>query len=139
MKKSRLKKESKQSISKIQKELWIECRRIAGEQFANRDGSVDCYTCKAKNLVGSNRQLGHVPWPKSVLGAYLKYDVFRVCRWQCSSCNIWHGGMGAEAYKRMLKEEGKEYMAQLEQDRNITVKAIDHYRQLLAYYKTVRL
>jgi hypothetical protein len=47
--------------------------------------------------------------------------------------------MGAEAYKRMLKEEGKEYMAQLEKDRQVTVKAYDHYTQLLAYYKTVTL
>jgi hypothetical protein len=47
--------------------------------------------------------------------------------------------MGAEAYKRMLKEEGRDFMDKLEQDRNITVKAIDHYTDLLAYYKTVKL
>lgn len=139
MKKTKLSKKSKKAISVIQRELWVECRRIAKEQFSNKDGTIDCYTCRAKNLQGSNCQLGHVPWPKSVLGAYLKYDVFRVLRWQCSKCNIWAGGQGAEAYKRMLKEEGKEYMAKLERDRNVTVKAYDFYVDLLAYYKTVKI
>lgn len=54
-------------------------------------------------------------------------------------CNIHLGGMGTEAYKRMLKEEGKEYMAKLEKDRNVTVKAVDHYTNLLAYYKTLTI
>jgi hypothetical protein len=47
--------------------------------------------------------------------------------------------MGAEAYKRMLKEEGKEYMAQLERDRQKTVKAYDFYVKLLEEYKTISL
>lgn len=45
--------------------------------------------------------------------------------------------MGAEAYKRMLKEEGPHYMKALEKDRNKTVKALDHYVPLLAYYKSI--
>jgi hypothetical protein len=139
MKRSKLNKVSKQSSSLIQRKLWEECRRIAREQFSNSDGTIDCYTCRAKNLQGSNCQLGHVPYPKSVLGAYLKYDVFRVLKWQCARCNIFGGGMGAEAYKRMLKEEGQDYMDRLEQDRQITIKAIDHYTALLEEYKTIRI
>lgn len=126
-----MRKVSKQSISKIQKEIWKECRRVALKIYKN-----DCYTCPAKNLTGSNCQLGHVPFPKSVLGAYLKYDM-RVLRWQCMRCNCHMGGMGAEAYKRMLKEEGQAYMDKLEKDRQISVKAIDHYIELLAYYKSI--
>lgn len=139
MKRTRLKRKSKSPQRKLEDSLWEECRRIAREQFSNSDGTVDCYTCRAKNLQGSNCQLGHVPYPKSVLGAYLKYDVFRVLKWQCARCNIFGGGMGAEAYKRMLKEEGKAYMDKLEQDRNITVKSTDHYTKLLEEYKTIRL
>lgn len=131
MKRTPLKKVSKAPISKIQKLIWIECRRIVKEQFGN-----DCYTCGKKNLQGSDCQLGHVPWPKASLGAYLKYDL-RVLRYQCYSCNIWKSGMGAEAYKRMLKEEGKPYMEKLEQDRNKSVKAYDFYVDLLAYYKSI--
>ena len=130
MRKTRLKKQSKQPISEIQRDLWVECKRIAGFLYKK-----DCYTCPAKNLVGKNCQLGHIPYPKSILGANLKYDM-RVLRWQCFACNINKGGMGAEAYKRMLKEEGKAYMHKLEKDRQKSVKAYDHYVQLLEEYKT---
>lgn len=132
MKRSTLKKQSKQPISKIQRKLWEECRRIQGKELANPDGSVDCYTCNAKNLQGSNRQLGHM-WSKASLGASLKYDL-RVLRWQCSRCNIWGGGMGADFYKRMLKEKGKAFMAQLEMDRWRYEKAYDYYCKLLDEY-----
>ena len=130
-----MRKQSKQSISKIQRDIWEECRRICGKIYANKDGTVDCYTCGAKNLIGSNRQLGHL-FSKATLSVYLKYDL-RVLRWQCASCNIWHGGMGADFYKRMLREEGKAYMDLLEKDRQKTVKTIDHYIELLAYYKSI--
>lgn len=131
MKRTKLAKKGKQPISKIQRLLWEECRRVASLWY-----KPDCYTCTAKNLQGSNRQLGHVPFPKSVLGANLKYDM-RVLRWQCMRCNIHGGGMGAEAYKKMLREEGKAYMDKLEKERQETVKAIDHYLELLEYYKGI--
>lgn len=138
MKKNKVRKIGKSSISLIQRQLWIECRRIAHEQFCNPDGTIDCYTCDAKNLKGSNKQLGHVPWAKASLGAYLKYDIFRVLRWQCARCNLFLGGQGAVAYKRMLKEEGKIYMDKLESDRKIIVKASDFYPILLEEYKQIR-
>lgn len=131
MRKTTLRKKSKQSISKIQRDLWQECKRIVAEQFG-----TDCYTCSAKKLIGQNRQLGHVPWPKATLGAFLKYDI-RLLRFQCYNCNIHRGGMGAEAYKRMLKEEGKAYMDKLEKDRQIQVKAYSHYTVLLEEYKKI--
>lgn len=130
MRKSPLKKKSKQPISKIQRLLWEECRRIAKFLYKN-----DCYTCTAKNLIGNNCQLGHVPWAKSTLGANLKYDM-RVLRWQCMRCNQFHGGQGAEAYRRMLKEEGKAYMDKLEEDRQKSVKAYEHYENLLKEYQS---
>lgn len=131
MKRTKLAKKGKQPISKIQRLLWEECRRIASLWY-----KPDCYTCPAKNLIGSNKQLGHVPFPKSVLGANLKYDM-RVLRWQCMRCNIHGGGMGAEAYKKMLREEGKAYMDKLEKERQESVKAYQHYEQLLEYYKSI--
>src|SRR5262245_24959274 len=64
---------------------------------------TDCYTCTAKNLQGPNRQLGHVPWPRSVLSTQAKFD-YRFTRIQCFLCNIHRGGMGGEAYRRMSEE-----------------------------------
>lgn len=132
MKKTRLRRKSKNPQKKLEEVLWQECRRIVGEQFG-----IDCYTCQAKNLQGSNKQLGHM-WAKASLGAFLKYDI-RVLRFQCFRCNINLGGNGAEFYKRMLQEEGKDYMNRLEQDRKIIVKASDYYKKLLEEYKLLMI
>lgn len=132
MKRTPLKKKSKQSISKIQRDLWQECKRIIREQFGNT-----CYTCGAKNLQGSNWHTGHM-WAKASIGAYLKYDL-RLLRPQCYFCNINCGGRGAEFYAKMLKIEGQPYIDRLEKDRHVTVKAYDHYVKLLEEYRTIKL
>lgn len=75
-------------------------------------------------------------WPKAALGAWLKYDL-RVLRIQCYNCNINLGGNGAEFYVRMLKEIGPDAMSKLQLERNISVKAYDHYLKLLEEYKTL--
>lgn len=132
MKRTRLKKKSKQKISVIQRTLWELCRQVCLKQQADKNGEVHCYTCSQRNLVGSNRQLGHM-WSKASLGAYLKYDI-RVLRWQCFACNIHRGGAGADFYARMLSEIGEEQMAQLQKDRQVSVKAYDFYLKLISEY-----
>lgn len=119
-----LRKKSKQSISKIQRDIWVVLRLRVFEMYG-----TDCYTCPAKNLKGVNLQCGHL-WAKASLGAYLKYDT-RLLRPQCMRCNIHHGGQGAVFYARLLREIGPVAMEQLENDRSITVKAKDHYTTLL--------
>ena len=74
-----MKKQSKQPISKIQRDIWNECRRIKDRPI------VDCYTCGAKDLQGSNKQLGHM-WSKATLSACLKYEL-DILEWQCSRSN----------------------------------------------------
>jgi len=66
-----LKKKSKQTVSKLQRDIWAKMKGT---------GRIDCYTCDAKDLQGANCQLGHL-WAKASLGAYLKYDerVLRCC------------------------------------------------------------
>lgn len=136
MKRGTLKKQSKQSLSKIQRDLWPLCRALVERRDANKHGEVFCYTCYSGPLVGANKQLGHGPWPKSVLGAFLKYDL-RVLRFQCFKCNIHHGGAGAEFYKRLKEELGDTSMAQLEADRRVSVKALKHYTGLLDLYRSL--
>lgn len=130
MRKSPLRKQSKQSISKIQRQLWEECKRIIRARYPHT-----CYTCGATNLEGCNLQTGHM-WAKASLGAYLKYDL-RVLRPQCMRCNIHLGGCGADFYKKMLQEIGQEAMTQLENDRQVTVKAYDFYIELLNKYRNM--
>jgi len=66
----------------------------------------------------------------------MKYDL-RMLRPQCYNCNINWGGHGKIFYQNMLRIEGQGYMDQIEKDKQITVKAYDHYLQLLEKYKTL--
>jgi len=68
------------------------------------------------------------------LGAWLKYDL-RLLRLCCYNCNINLGGNGAVFYAKMLKENGQKYMNNLSKERQISVKAYEHYEKLLAEYK----
>lgn len=122
-------KKTKQSISLIQRKIWQECRRIKDKPI------VDCYTCNAKNLLGSNKQLGHM-WSKGSLTCLLKYEL-DILEWQCSRCNIWGGGMGADFYKRKLSEIGKKRMNELENIRNQSTKAYDFFLTLLEKYSSM--
>lgn len=130
LRRTKLKKSSKQPISKIQRLLWEECKRIIRRDYPNI-----CYTCGRTGLEGSNWHTGHM-WAKASLGASLKYDL-RVLRPQCYFCNVNCGGRGAEFYAKMLRENGQEYMDNLEIERGITVKAYDHYVMLLEKYKSL--
>jgi hypothetical protein len=122
-----MRKKSKGKIRVIQDLIWKECRRIKDKPIVN------CYTCEAKNLQGCNKQLGHM-WAKASVGANLKYEL-DILEWQCMRCNQFLGGMGADFYKRKLKEIGSKRMKELEKLRNESVKAMDHYEQLLKEYE----
>ncbi|MFA6314954.1 MAG: recombination protein NinG [Candidatus Paceibacterota bacterium] len=128
MKRNKLKKQSKQPISRLQRKIWSLCKLIIRKKYPH-----ECYTCGAKNLSGSNLHTGHM-WAKASLGAFLKYDL-RVLRPQCYNCNINRGGMGADFYKKMLNEIGQVEMEKLERDRQVSVKAYDHYLKILSEYQ----
>lgn len=66
----------------------------------------------------------------------MKYDL-RILRPQDYYCNINLGGNGAVFYSKMLKEIGQEAMEQLEKDRQVSVKAYDHYVQLTEEYTKI--
>lgn len=130
MKKGKLKKQSKQKISVIQRHLWEIIKQIIRKKYGNT-----CYTCGQTNLSGSNQQTGHM-WAKASVGAYLKYDI-RILRIQCFKCNIFHGGRGADFYAKMLKEIGQDAMENLQKDRQKTVVAMDHYLKLIQEYEKI--
>lgn len=130
MKKTPIRKKGKQKISVIQRKLWILCRELCRKLHGNV-----CYTCSRTPLVGSDWHTGHL-WAKASLGAYLKYDL-RVLRPQCYNCNINRGGAGADFYVRMLKEIGEEKMTQLQKDRQVQIKALEHYEKLIIEYQEI--
>ncbi len=128
-----MRKQSKQSLSVIQRKIWQECRRIVEKRDTNPDGTIDCYTCPAKDLQGANRQLGHM-WAKAAVGANLKYSL-EILKYQCFRCNIHLGGQGAVFYARRIVEIGPERMKALEDSRRVSVKAIDWYTRILEEYE----
>ena len=76
---------------------------------------------------------------KAVLDPYLKYDL-RVLRPQCSKCNIWNGGMGAEFHRKMIIREGQTYVDQFFRDRKFNVsskEAYSHYESLIHKYELI--
>ena len=118
----------KLTISKLQKKLWEECKRLTRQKYGNT-----CFTCGKTGLEGSNYQTGHFI-PSSTCGAYLRYDL-RNLRPQCARCNLFGSGEGAEYYRRLVAREGQSYVDQLFADKNKIVKAFDHYSNLLAEYQ----
>lgn len=130
MKKSPLKKKSKQKISTIQNRLWSLCKIIIRTKYGN-----DCYTCDKRGLIGSDWHTAHFI-PKASCGAFLKYDL-RNLRPCCYNCNINLGGNGSAFYRKLIAIEGKEYVDKLFEDKKITVKAIDHYLQLIPKYEAI--
>lgn len=124
----KVKKVKKPTSTQVQKKLWEECKRLIKEKYGNT-----CYTCGKTNLEGFNRHTGHFI-PKSVCGAYLKYDL-RNLRPQCFACNIHAGGNGSIYYKNMVEREGQEYVDQLFLDKQKITKSFDHYIWQLEEYK----
>lgn len=136
LKRSKLKKVSKLPLAKLQRALWVMVRALSLAKQKNEDGTIDCYTCGAKDLQGSNCQLGHMI-PKSTCGAFLRYDT-RILKFQCSRCNIWGGGMGAEFLRKMIIVEGQDHVDQIFRDKLQILsgkQAYAHYEMQLAKYR----
>lgn len=133
MKRTRLNAHGKQPISKIQKVLWEHCKRIIRGLYALPDGTWECYTCGKHITESKDAHTSHFI-PKSICGAYLKYDL-RNLRVTCYRCNIWLTGNGSFFYKNMVEREGQEYVDKLFKDKQLTVKAMDRYLQLLKEYE----
>ncbi len=130
MKRTPLKRKSKSDITKIQDKIWELCKKITRHRYGNT-----CYTCGKTGLEGSNQHTGHL-YPKAALGAYLKYDL-RVLRIQCYHCNVNLGGNGAVYLENILRDEGAEYIEQIRKDKQVLVKAIDHYKKILVEYQQI--
>lgn len=129
-----LKKAAKKRVKPIKYPKVLEAlqKRVVLKIYGN-----DCFTCPAKNLQGSNCQLGHVPWPRSQLSTICKFD-YRFTRMQCFKCNIWDKGRGADALMRMV-EEGIDVQAM--RDTNVNTKGVvcgkKYYEEKITEYEAL--
>jgi len=128
--KKKLRKETKMPIGKVQKKLWSLCKDIIRIKYGN-----SCYICGHTDLKGSNWHTAHLI-PKAACGAYLKYDL-RNLRPSCYHCNINLGGNGALFFQKVRELEGEEYVMKLFNDREVMVKAHDHYLSLIPQYELI--
>lgn len=97
----------------------------------------DCYTCPRKNLEGSDRQGGHVPWASSELSTICRYDI-RYIRAQCYNCNINKSGRGAVALEKM-KSEGidTDWLWHLNEQTKGKVCKSDFFEAVIEEYKSL--
>lgn len=132
----KVKKPKKQSISKLKKQLWEECKRIVRKTYVKDDGTWDCFTCGRRIDEPFKAQTGHFI-PSSTCGAYLRYDL-RNLRIQDYFCNINLGGNGAEYYKKLVETCGQDYVDKLFLDKQKVIHAdtqwylnkIEEYKKL---------
>jgi hypothetical protein len=128
----------KLTIGEIQKVLWNECKRIIRAKYVSTSPPErwECYTCGKVITEKKDAHTAHFI-PKSICGAFLKYDLrnLRVC---CYRCNVWLTGNGTAYYKNMVEREGQEYVDQLFRDKQKIIKAYDHYEYLLNLYSNTK-
>src|SRR3990167_2205596 len=129
--KTKLNRKSKSPLRKLQDEIWQHCRRIIKSRYILLDGTYRCFTCD-KPIEGQNCQLGHFI-PNSVGGTLLRYNLDNL-RLQCYYENINLGGNGSEFYRRMVLENGQEFVDNLFKLKYATAKAKEHYENLLKEY-----
>lgn len=96
----------KGEITKAKEKLWELCKKIIRELYPNV-----CYTCGKGGLVGRNWQTGHF-LTSSTCSMELRYELKNL-RPQCFSCNINKSGNWHEFEKRLIREEGQEYVDEL--------------------------
>lgn len=118
---------SRSKIKTVKNKLWKLCVTLTRAKFGN-----ECYSCGRKNLKGRDWHTGHLI-PRSTCGAFLKYDL-RNLRPQCTRCNIWLGGNGAEFMRKMIIREGQDYVDKIFKDKNIATSEKAIYPYLLEKY-----
>lgn len=126
----------KPSVRLLKDKLWKECKRIIRARYQNEDGSWNCYTCGRRIDEPFKAQTGHFI-PSAACGAYLRYDL-RNLRVQDYYCNINLGGNGGEYYKRLVENEGQEYVDQIFKDKQKVIKAdTQWYLDKIEEYKNI--
>ena len=124
----------KPTVTILKKKLWEECKRITRARYINKQGNWNCFTCDRLIDEPSKAHTGHF-LPSGSCGAYLRYDL-RNLRVQDYFCNLNLGGNGAEYYKRLIIENGQEYVDQLFRDKHASIKADIHwYKNKIEEYK----
>lgn len=107
MKRTKLRKQSKQSKPKLKKKVW----KWFSLWIKKRDKGV-CYTCPATGCAKQNAQAGHYP-PGSVLPER-EYFNPKLVHLQCFSCNINKSGNPVAYRKNLARDYGVVFVEEME-------------------------
>lgn len=131
MKKTRIAKKSKTPIAKAKAKLW----KVLKQVIDIRDGCV-CISCGAEGLSGHNKHGGHFI-PSSSCGGFLRYDLRNV--WvQCSTCNLFRNGAGAEYTRALEKKFSTKFVDKIIADKSVSIKlSIDYIESMTNYYESL--
>lgn len=119
----------KKTPKQLKKELWELCRQLTRKRYG-----TDCFTCPARNLVGSNLHTGHFI-TKSTCSAAMAYSLDNL-RPQCYRCNIHLSGAWV-AYETHLIRDGIDVQELKQRNRQLTGKKYDvlFYQRLIDEYR----
>lgn len=131
MKRSKLKKKSRTPLAKAKEKLW----KTLKELISKRDGNV-CISCGQGGLEGYHKQGGHFI-PSASCGGFLRYDLRNVFI-QCSVCNLYRNGAGAEYTRALEKKFSPAFVDKVIADKQISIKLdVDYVDGMRAYYETL--
>lgn len=131
MRRTGISKKSKTPLAKAKTKLW----KVLKQVIDIRDGEV-CISCGAEGLKGQNKHGGHFI-PSSSCGGFLRYDLRNV--WvQCSTCNLFRNGAGAEYTRALEKKYTVKFVDRIILDKRETIKLdVDYVEALTAYYESL--
>lgn len=87
-------------------------------------------------LTGYHKHGGHFI-PSSSCGGFLRFDLRNV-HVQCSTCNLFRNGAGAEYTRALEKKYSTEFVDKIIADKNVDIKFdVDYIEQLTDYYSTL--
>ena len=131
MRRTKIRKRSKSPLAKAKAKLWLQLKEV----IKKRDGDI-CISCGTKGLIGHNKHGGHFI-PSSSCGGFLRYDLRNV--WiQCSTCNLFRNGAGAEYTVALQGRFGNEFVEQIIKDKQKTIKLdVQYVEAMTEYYASI--
>ena len=135
MKKSPLRKHSKNPIAKLKKRLDIVFSKAMRKELFKKQvhslGHIRCYTCDAVIYI-DNTQVSHFI---SRIHHSLRWEPRNV-RLCCKRCNIWLNGNLAEFALKLIDERGRQEVEWLRQEGNkIKNWSIKELEELIKFYE----